>query len=261
MEAYAGVRSVIRQELAKAGGRINLDTLIERVTGRYSVAASSVIAYASAPPFETRDGVVRLVGMSRLARKVPERTSRMFRWDTAWAYRVRVTHDHLRGSGSVAPMAVAGILGMTYGEKRQLDSVLGPQSINFGGTQPAFGTIRRFLLEDDIPIDSEVFLVIGDDNSFTVQAVSSLHDDPLADALALIGAPPSLDTEAARRAFAAAVKLPADAPVLSIIGTYRERGDTDIADLLTSIRQQLETGESTGRPHQTANVDDILELL
>ncbi|RLK59602.1 sigma factor-like helix-turn-helix DNA-binding protein [Actinokineospora cianjurensis] len=261
MEAYAGVRSVIREELAKAGGRINLDALIERITGRYSVAASSVITYASAPPFKTLNGVVRLQDASRESRKTPERTNRMYRRSDAWVYRVCITHDHLRGSGSVAPKAIVSILGMQFGEKRQLDSALGPLAVNYCGTQPTFGSIRRFLREDDIPIGTEVFLVIGDDNSFAVQVVAGLRDEPLADALALVGAPTALTGDAARRFFASAINLSTGATVLEVISAFRERGDTEIADLLTSVRQSLETGEPARRHHRALNVDDILELL
>lgn len=261
MEAYAGVRSVIREELAKAGGKIKLDTLIERITGKYSVAANSIVAYASTAPFEVRDGMVRAASVSREARKTPERTSRMFRRDHDWAYRVRITHDHLRGSGSVAPMAVASILDLKYGDKRQLESALGPQAINWTGTQPAFGTIRRFLLECDVPAGADVFLVIRDDNTFAVELAAELSGEPLPDALTLIGAPSDLDAEPARQALAAAIKLPVDTPVVSIIGGYRERGDSDIAGLLTSARHYLETGEPTERLLQTTNVDDILDLL
>ncbi|WP_034274424.1 sigma factor-like helix-turn-helix DNA-binding protein [Haloechinothrix halophila] len=261
MDAYAGVRSVIRREVATAGGRITLDALVERVTGKYSVSASSVITYASAPPFDTREGIVRVAEGSGEVRKAPERTSRLFSWADAWAYRVRVTHDHLRGSGSMAPMAIASILDLQYGDKRQLDSDLGPQSVNWSGTQPAFGTIRRFLLKDDVAADTDVFLVIRDDNTFSVEIADEPSGDPLADALALIGAPRELGAERARLAFAAAIKMPTDSPAISIIGKYRERGDSDIADLLVSVRHHLETSEPTELTTPTANVDDILDLL
>ncbi|MBB5957419.1 hypothetical protein FHS29_004014 [Saccharothrix tamanrassetensis] len=261
MEAYRGVRSVIREELTKAGGRIDVDTLIERITGKYNVAASSVVAYACTAPFETRQGVVRVAGTSREARKAPERTSRMFRQNHGWVYRVRITHDHLRGSGSVASMAVASILGLKYGERRQLESALGPQVISWTGTQPAFGTIRRFLLERDVPADRDVFLVIKDDNTFEVELVAEPSGEALHDALALIGAPTDLDAVSARQALAAAIKLPGDIPVVSIIGAYRERGDNDVAELLAGVREYLETGRAVGPPCRTTDVDDILGLL
>lgn len=260
VEAYAGIRSVIRKELAKAGGTIPLDTLVEHITSKYSVMANSVIAYASAPPFELQKGVVRPAGSSREARKPPERTARLYRRGESWIYRVRVNHEHLRGTGSVAPVAVTTILGMEYGDRVELASKLGGQSLYWTGAQPAFGTIRRFLLEYDVPAGTDVFLVIGDDRTFDIEVVAEPSGDALPDALALIGAPRDLGSQSALKALAAAICLPDDSPVVSIIGAYRDRGDGDIADLLIAVRHRLEEG-STNRAVRSADVDDIMALL
>ena len=261
MEAYGSIRSVIRKELARSGGAIEIDTLVERITGTYSVTDSSVIAYASARPFELRGGVVRAAANSRENRKAPERTSRLYRRGDAWIYRVRITHDHLRGSGSVAPMAITNILGMEYGGKVQLASNLGDQAIQWTGTQPSFGTIRRFLLENDVAAGTETFLVMGDDRTFNLEVIPDSSGEPLADALALVGAPTDLDIDAARIALAAASCLPDDSPVVSIIGAYRDRGDGDVADLLMAAREHLETSAPATVTARSPDVDDIMDLL
>lgn len=260
MDAYANIRSVIRKEVASAGGAVDLERLVEHITGKYSVTANSIIAYASSAPFELRNGIVRPAEMSRESRKPPERTARLYRRNGSWIYRIRVTHDHLRGSGSVAPVAITAILGMQYGDKVQLASDLGDQSISWVGTQPQFGTIRRYLLEYDIASDAEVFLVVGDDKTFDVEVIDDLTGDALPDALARVGASHDLDGVGARRALATAICLPDSSPVVSIIGAYRNRGDGDIADLLITARHYLETGE-VARAKRTADVGDIMELL
>jgi hypothetical protein len=185
----------------------------------------------------------------------------MFRRPGAWAYRVRITTDHLRGSGSVAPVAVASILDLQFGETRQLDSALGPQSVAWTGIQPQFGTIRRFLMDQDIAAGTEAFLVIHDDGTFSFEVGRELTGNALLDALSLIGAPATPSIDEARAALTAAVGLPEASPVSSVIGAYRERGDGDIADLLTSVRETLETGHAPTRPTQRADVDEILDLL
>ncbi|BBX74254.1 hypothetical protein H7H78_02150 [Mycobacterium shinjukuense] len=261
MEAYSGIRSLIREQLAQCGGRVKLDELVESITGRYSVSANSVISYASSPPFEQRDGIVRFAGTGRRVRKAPEHTRRFFRHPDGWAYRVRITKDHLRGSGSVAPMAIANILNLQFGQTRQLESPLGPQAVAWTGTQPSFGTIRRFLMDRDIAAGTDAFLVIHDDGTFSFEPAREITGDPLADALSLIGSPMTTDREAARAAVAGAVGLPETAPVISVIGAYRERGDSDIADLLTSVRDFLETGHTPKQPKHSADVDEILDLL
>lgn len=261
LDAYSGIRSIIRQQVAEGGGRAKLSDIIEFITARYSVSGSSVAAYAGAAPFGTRDGIVQLATAEQGARRAPERTRRLFRRPDAWAYRVRISTDHLRGSGSVAPQAIATVLDLHAGETRQLDSPLGPQAVAWTGPQPSFGTIRRFLMKDDVSTDSEGFLVIHDDHSFTFEQTRELIGDPLADALSLVGAPPGLDREAARTALARALSLPDESPVSSIIGGYRERGDNDVVELLLSIREQLEAGYTPTESRHTADVDEILGLL
>ncbi|SDU48253.1 sigma factor-like helix-turn-helix DNA-binding protein [Jiangella alkaliphila] len=261
LETYAGIRSVLREQVARRGGHADLNELIEYITGQYSVTASSVIAYASTPPFSSSDGVVRMAAGDRSIRKTPERTRRLFRRPDGWAYRVRITPDHLRGSGSVAPVAIATILDMQFGQTRYLESPLGPQTIAWSGTQPQFGTIRRFLMDQDVAVGAESFLVMHDDATFSFEAARELTGNPLLDALSLVGAPMTVDLDAARAALTAAISLPEASPVSSIIGGYRERGDGDIADLLTSVRQDLEAGQVGERPTRRADVDEILNLL
>lgn len=261
MDAYAGIRSVIREVVARGGGRAKLTDVVEYITARYSVTGSSVTAYAGAAPFATKDGIVRLATGEQGARRAPERTRRLFRRPGAWAYRIRISTDHLRGSGSVAPQAIATILDLNSGETRQLDSPLGLQAVAWTGLQPSFGTIRRFLMENDVAADSEAFLVIHDDGRFTFEQTRDFIGNPLADALSLIGAPATLDREEARLALARALTLPDNSPVSSIIGGYRERADNDVAELLLSVHEYLETGHTPSESHHSAGVDEILELL
>ena len=261
LDAYAGIRSVIREQVARNGGRVKLTDLVEYITSRYSVSGSSVVAYAGAAPFATKDGMVQLATEDQGARKAPERTRRLFRRPDGWAYRVLISHDHLRGSGSVAPHAIATVLDLHAGETRQLDNPLGPQSVAWTGLQPQFGTIRRFLMAEDVAAGAEAFLVLHDDATFSFELARDLIDNPLADALSLAGAPAVIDREEARLALARALRLPDDSPVTSIIGGYRERGDDDIAELLTSVREYLETGHVPTDVKHRADVDDILDLL
>lgn len=261
MDAYSGIRSIIRELVARGGGRAKISDVVEYITARYSVSGSSVTAYAGASPFATINGIVQLATMDQGTRRAPDRTRRLFRRPDAWAYRVRISTDHLRGSGSLAPQAIATILNMRAGETRQLESSLGPQAVAWTGIQPSFGTIRRFLMEYDVAADSEAFLVIDDDGRFSFEQTRKLIGDPLADALSLVGAPAEQDREDARVRLARALTLSDESPVSSIIGGFRERGDNDIAELLLSIREYLENGYTPTESRHSADVDEILGLL
>jgi hypothetical protein len=261
MEAYGGIRSVIRELVAKNGGRARLDYVVEYVTERYSVSTSSVIAYAAAAPFSTKDGVVQRASEGQGSRKPPERTKRLFRRPDGWAYRVRISTDHLRGSGSVAPLAIATICDLKAGETKQLPSPLGPQAVAWTGLQPSFGTIRRFLLDEDVAAESEAFLVIRDDGSFAFERARNLTGDALNDAQTLVGAEPAANPESARLSLARALRIPDESPVSSIIGAYRARGDDDVADLVLAARVQLEQVGASNESAHSADVDEILDLL
>lgn len=260
LEAYVGVRALVREEIGRSGGQIAQEELVERITGRYNVSASSVIAYASAAPFESKGGIVRMLAADKDVRKTPERTRRLFRRPTQWVYRLTVTKEHLRGSGCPAPVAVARILDLQRGEARQLPSELGPQSISWPGTQPIFGTIRRFLLDQDAEVGSEIMLALDDDGSFHVEPVVTHGLDPLGHALVLAGITAPDLCERPRAALARAIGLPTDSQTPLVIGGYRDRGDDDIADLLIAVMEHLEDGVSPA-PVPDADIDEIMRLL
>ncbi|MBS3695254.1 sigma factor-like helix-turn-helix DNA-binding protein [Rhodococcus qingshengii] len=263
IDGYSNIRTVIRQQLAKNGGSVNLETLVDWITSKYSVSPSSVIAYASATPFETVDRIVRITSRTREVRKTPRQTHRMFRWSNEWAIRIAVTKDHLRGSGSVAPIAVATILDLQPGETVQLSSDLGPQSVTWTGIQPHFGTVRRFLLEQDVAIGTEAFLVINDDRTFSVKLVRDLIDDPVSDALALVGAKPHSTADDAYVSLCRAIESAPQSGLASLIDDYRSRGDTEIADLILAGRRWFDSmavRQPAPAPNST-DVDAILELL
>lgn len=262
LDAYAGVRSIIRAELAKRGGRVPLGELIESVTARYTVAANSVAAYASTKPFETRGGMVELSTATHEPRKTPERTRRLFRRPEAWVFRITVSADHLRGSGFSVPVGLASVCGLAPGRSVQLPCRLEDQFFGWSSSQPQLGSIRRFLVEDDIAAGTDAFLVFWDSGWFDLEPMGDLPGTPLADALALAGIEPmDASGERARRELSLALKLPPMSPLSSIVAAYRERGDGDIADLLIEARNELETSSVEATPQQSADVEEIMDLL
>ncbi|SFP89499.1 Sigma-70, region 4 [Geodermatophilus dictyosporus] len=258
-EAYGGIKDVIRQQVAQGGGSVPLTALIEYATSRYSVSANSVTAYANAHPFETIAGTVRLSRGDRTARKTPSRTRRLYRRSDSWVYRITVTNDHLRGSGSVAPIAIAGVVDLAPDRTVYLESPLGRQAIAWTGIQPAFGTIRRFLARDDAAPGEEFFCVIADGGWFDLQRVAPLSGAPLQAALRLSGQDDALTGADALTALSAAIGLPEHSTAVTVLGGFRERGDQDIADLLTSARHLLEETQSSA--FVDADVNEILDLL
>lgn len=263
LEIYSDIRSLIREELAKNGGSAALEPMVQTITSKYSVSASSVVSYASSAPFETNNGVVTFATELKGPRKSPTETRRMFKRAAGWVLRVTVTKDHLRGSGSVAPTAVATILELIPGQVTQLPSQHGPQLVAWTGIQPAFGTIRRFLQHLDVAAGDEVFLVIGDDGTFSVERMNPLVNDPLFDAVTLSGGVPEESPLNCYEKLCNAVGVSGSAGVSSLIGIYRDRGDVDIADCLLAARGRLEEIDEAVDDSATekADIADILDLL
>jgi len=260
MEAYSGIRSVIREQIARNGGQANLEQVIEFITSRFSVSASSVAAYASSSPFELEAGVIRPARAERSTRKAPQATRRLFRRSAGWAYRITISTDHLRGSGSAAPIALATILDLPAGESTQLRSSLGPQTIAWTGIQPSFGSIRRFLIEADAEVNSDAFLVIGDDRTFAYEPARILTQNDVTDLLSLVGS--AADVPDKRAALAKSVGLPEDVPYISLVASFRERGDEDIADRLIAARSELDGGIShDSRVIRSVDISEIMDLL
>jgi hypothetical protein len=63
---------------------------------------------------------------------------------------------------------------------------------------------------------------------------------PLERALHLVGATSAAARSHPRGALAAAIGIPEETSVTGVIDRYRERGDTDIAELLSAAREELE---------------------
>lgn len=262
-EEYSGIKGLIRAELAHGGGEIDMDALVQKITGQFSVHASSVVAYASNPPFESRGGKVRFATGTRDSRKPLQRTARLYRHGGWLFYRVTISTDHLRGSGFSAPVALASELGLHRGQACELRSPLGTQPVSWMNMQPAFGSISSLLINHgEVGTGQEIFLVIGtDDRSFNIRLVGDDETDPLSKALHLVGYGDTVTSDPLP-ALARAIDLPENSPAVNVIGGYRDRGDSEIAELLLAARAQLESkGDMSSPAADTPNIDDILGLL
>lgn len=229
---YGGIRAAIATLLDEAGGEMAVAEVVQRIAGQFSVSPSSVLAYASSPPFQALGGVVRHATGPTEVRKQPEQTRRLFRREDSWVLRTQITKDHLRGSGFPVPIAIATITDLEYGDTCLIPSPIGEQVVVWTSTQVAFGTIRRLLDDRGIEEGAEVFLVLGDDDWFDIEVVPLLTGDPLHDAQVLAGQVPSSDETEVVRLLGRAVGLPPRALPASMADWFRDRGYNDIADLL-----------------------------
>lgn len=239
-EEYSNIRELIREIIEQNNGSVDVEQLVKEITSRFDVRPNSVVAYASAPPFELIRRKVRLADNSPKPKKSPHETKNLYRTPAGWSYRIKVSSDHLRGSGSVAPMAVASILNLEYGETRELQSTEGPQHVYWSGISPGFGTIRKFLMKQDVEVGSQAFLCLNDDGTFDFRVAREPVADVLADSMGLIDAPPADSPETALQALALAVGLPSDAGVDQIWFAYADRGESDLENLVQELGRLID---------------------
>jgi hypothetical protein len=235
VEAYTSIRDQVARAVDAAGGSLPLDELVQDLTSRFTVAASSVISYSSSGAFEVRDGLVlRRETAQQAPQKSPSDTRRLFRSAHGWRFRLLVNRDHLRGSGFTVPSGVGTVAKCRPGDAVELPTRLGAQNFRWTGNQPNCGTIRRFLDALGTTEGDQVWLEFRDDGWFDVRPfVTGEAELPdLHAALLLVGADEEPVAEQASAALATAVGLPAEAPPRRVLRAYRDRGDDDVVGLL-----------------------------
>lgn len=231
--AYETIRTAIGNLLDELGGSAPLDWLAEQLSAAFDVKPASVVAYAAATPFRTDDGVVTRTDQPPQPRKTPAQTRQLYRVGEHWKLRVTVNREHLRGSGSPLPVALATVLDLSYGEVRRLDSPDGEQVVSWTALQPTLGSTRRFLSALGAGANAEVFFVFSDDGRFDVETVRS-EPEVMSDVLAQIGAAPTGDPAVALRTLAVAVGLGADSPLAVVREAFTARGEHELAARLTA---------------------------
>lgn len=234
LATYQSIRQLIADEVSSHGGSVRLSKLVSGITERYSVSATSVMGYASAPPFTTVDGIVEMASVnSPVPRKSPYDTRRLFKVDDAWALRFTVNAEHARGSGSVLPSALITAMGLEYGEVRFLSCRLGDQRLGWNGPQLAMGSIKRLVDADNLTIGDTCFAIFGVEGSFDVRRVEVPGVLGPQRAFELAGVALS-NAAPGREDLACAVGLPPDSSRHQIAEKLRARGDYDLADCMLS---------------------------
>ncbi len=262
--AYAGIRDAIGRAIDVGGGAVDVEALVRDLTTQFTVAASSVRAYALAHPFETAAGKVRRREATPPPAANPSGTRRLYRIDESWALRLQITSDHARGSGSVMPIALAAILGLSPGDSVAIPSLDGTQSVYWTGLQPSLGSIRRLVEARGLQDGDWACAVFEDCGGFSLVPVDSDGRFGVALALALAGTP-EVDFEDARVVLARALSLPSTSSWSSIIAAARNRGEDDLAEALladpaVSVAATEPSGLST-TPETESTVEEILDLL
>lgn len=261
---YTGIRDAIEMAIDLSGGSTDLEALVQNLTTQFTVAASSVRAYAQAHPFESTGGKVRRRDGKEVFAANPSGSKRLYRVEDGWALRIKITRDHARGSGSVLPNALAVLIGLSPGDTLGILSIDGTQSVYWTGIQPSLGSIRRLLEPSRLSEGEWAFAIFADKGWFSLIPLRTADQGGIDQALALAGSPWQ-NAGKARAALALALSLPMASSWPSIIGAAQNRGDNDLADAIIADPElsfsRTEFNEGRTVHHSEGSVEEILRLL
>lgn len=246
-QGYTSIRYMIGQVVDREGGQIPLEDLVEELTASGEVSAHSIATYASAAPYQSADGMVRRAKTPRRQVIPKVGVKRLYRDEDGWVYRIDVTKNHLRGSGSMVSQAVAAALSLTQGERIVFSSEPREHAVSWRGAQPSLGTLRAHLEHLGAQAGDQVLLKYDTAGTFTVSLVPPPKGDGLLDAAALVTPKEATSHQEAVRALTSSLgEVPTgkggtdqedslDTLALKhLAAQFVERGDQDVANLLAS---------------------------
>jgi hypothetical protein len=141
MPAYGTIKEEIGK-IVDAEGSIPFDQLALRLEP-FGVKVASIYAYASSPPFVIAHGLVRRSAYQKVIRKTLQDTKNLYYMADGVQLRVTINDEHLRGSGSPCPVALAAELGVPTEGKVQFNSAYGVFSVSSRGSQYFLPSIRK----------------------------------------------------------------------------------------------------------------------
>lgn len=144
-DEYTTVSDEIAEEIERQGGEASLQHLVDVISMTYGVAESSIRAYASSRRFaRTPRGTLRVASADEINTQTRplELTKGCYRIGEAWAIRVRITSETLRGSGTPVPECFVAHLGLRPGEHTHLSSPFGTIRASWANIGAYLGSLR-----------------------------------------------------------------------------------------------------------------------
>lgn len=237
-EEYTTIQDEIAQEIERQGGAASMQHLVETLCAQFGVAASSVRAYASDPPFvRSATGLVAVANAEvRVVWTPIEDTRGCFRVGTHWSLRVLVDGEILRGSGRSIPPGVLQHLGMRPQDRRYLSTPVGDLLVNYG-RQATIGSLRRAAQSLDCVEGDLLFVVLASDGAAEFRAVRRDRLDKLEGMERLAAEVGAAEAEEPIAAVSYALGLPSDEYRLDAVRRrLRARKETDLLAFVPADR-------------------------
>jgi hypothetical protein len=261
-DEYSGIAAEISEEIEKHGGQAQAQHLVEVISQRYGVKASSVYQYLSAPMFiKSQDGTVRLRKLDEalVVQSDPRICAGLYMVSGQWTLRLEINRDTLRGSGRPLQSAVAVLVGCQPGGRRVFQSPRDQVVISWpwgSSAGPNLGSLKPDVEALGGEAGDFVFLTpIADEMFLRVLRSDELRTAaPIVKLALLIGLPATIASEPERWAIIgsaiglAELSSPLDAE--DVHAALMRRNEVSLANL---VREEC--------PHPGKNIFDRLENL
>lgn len=237
-EEFLSIREAILTRVDKSGS-VALGDLIEELTTKFGVAESSVRAYSAAWPLKSEGGLVsRQEGQVTPKGRPFSRSRGSYVSEAGYAFRTTVTLDHLRGSGSQFPTALALALGGSIGASLVFTtpSKSGQIRLNWNGNQATISTMKSEL-ELIGAVESDEICISFNSSMATFRKLPSASGDPFEDLgrLCLI----SPEAKVTRVSVAKSIGLDETAVWDEILQSAIARKDKDLVRAVRKVMSQL----------------------
>jgi hypothetical protein len=238
-EQYPGTLPAMVAELETRGGSATIVDLAAVLSDRFDISRKAVSVCAGTSPSLVRMGSrvrLRRADEPYVSHESLGGTANCFVVDGAWAWRVVVDHDLLRGSGRQLPEAFATHLGLHPGLHLQFDSPVKPISIGWGIRYASIGSLRVVALATGAQAGDLLFVRAAGPSrfDFTVVTQTQLEGVAAPERIALLcGNPAPFGDVTTGLAIALGFPDPADAAPEAVVSTLSARHDHDMLRAFT----------------------------
>jgi hypothetical protein len=227
-QQYKSIREAI-EEIVDREGSIAFDQLVARLE-EFGVKRSSVRAYATSAPFTIAGGFVRRTAAKRIVRKTIESTKNLYFCGEGVAYRFSINGEHLRGSGSTCPVALAKHLGVPDQGKVTFEGPHGQFRVSSRGHMYHLPSTREAIESLGLGLGDQMLLHFLDGQVVFSRVVTEGQADLQIRSILAVGREVDL-AESLSHAFFNRF----DATVQESIAACKKRGESDLAELIKAL--------------------------
>ncbi len=217
-------------ETIRENGPTLIDDLVLQITQQFEVSPRSVTVYASSWPLQLENGLVQFATEKPTPKRTFAETKGLFAHANTTLYRIRITRDHLRGSGMAIPTALAQAIGLEFGSRAQLSAGTREISVSWANTQPSLGSIRSLLGDVDVEIGDLVFLQFQE-NRIDLIPIRNPENSITSKVCSLMGVSDS--GESLERQIAKAIRIGDSSGWGGVLPALRLRGESEILGFLS----------------------------